>query len=58
MKLDTFLNLLTDAFLWTAVGGVKSLVATEGAAAGTQFSVTVGTAEASVDAKLLHSGAE
>ena len=58
MEFDAFLDLLADAFLWATVGGVESLVTAEGATAGANLPVTVGAAEASVDAELLHTGAE
>ena len=58
MEFDAFLNLLADAFLGSAVGGVESLVAAEGAAAGADLPITVGAAESSINAELLHTGAE
>ena len=58
VELDAFLNLLSDAFVGFAVGGVEGLVAAEGAAAGRDLPVAVGAAEACVDTELLHTGAE
>jgi hypothetical protein len=58
VKLDAFFNLLANAFLGTAVGRIESVVATERAAAGTDFAVTIRTAESSVDADFLHATAE
>ena len=58
MELDAFLDLLPDALLWGAVGGVESLVAAEGAATGAEGPVAVGAGEASGDADFLDTGAE
>ena len=58
MKLYAFLDLLPDALLGTAVRRVERVVAAEGAAAGAYRAVAVRTAEARVDAYLLHASAE
>ena len=58
VEFDAFLDLLADAFFWTAIGGIEGLVAAEGAASRADLAVTVGTAEAGIDADFLDAGAE
>ena len=58
VELDPLLDLLRDALLRSAVGGVECLVAAKGAASGTECPVAVRTAEAGIDADFLHSSAE
>jgi hypothetical protein len=58
MKLYAFFNLLTNAFLWTTVRWIESIVAAERTTTGTDFAVTVWATEASVDADFLHTTAE
>ena len=53
MEFDAFLDLLSDALLWLAIGRVKGSVAAETASSDAEFAVTVRTAESSVDADFL-----
>ena len=58
MELDTFLDLLADAFIWAAVRRVECVVAAESAASSTDGAVAVGAAEAGVDGDFLDAGTE
>ena len=58
MELDTFFDLLADAFLGVAVRRVEGVVAAEGAASGADGAITVWAAEASVDGDFLDAGTD
>ena len=58
MKLDAFLNLLSDAFFRLAIRWVEGVVAAEGASTGADGAVAVRAAESRVDADFLDTTAE
>ena len=58
MELHAFLDLLADAFLGAAVGGIESFVVAESASASTYCPVAVGASKARVDAEFLQSASE
>ena len=58
MELHAFLDLLADAFLGAAVGGVEGFVATESTSSSRELAVAVGAGKARVDAEFLQSASE
>ena len=58
MELNAFLNLLLDGLLGPTIRWVESFIAAKGTASRADFPIPVGTAEARVDADLLHPPAE
>jgi hypothetical protein len=58
MKLNAFLDLLLDGLLRPTIRRIESLIAAKGTASRADFSIPVGTAEASVDTDFLYPSAE
>ena len=58
MEFNAFFNLLADAFLGLAVGGIESRIAAKGAATCADCPVTVGTTKTCIDADFLHAAPE
>lgn len=58
VEFHAFFNLLSDALLGCAIGGVEGLVAAKGAASLADLTIAVGAAETCVDADFLHTAAE
>ena len=54
MELYAFFDLLSDAFLRLAVGGVESSIAAKSTASRADFSIAIGTTKARVNADFLH----
>ena len=58
IELNTFLDLLSDAFFGAAVGRIEGFVATERASSGAAGAITVLTGETGIDTDFLDAGAE
>jgi hypothetical protein len=58
VKLNAFLNLLLDGLFRPTIRRVESLIAAKGTSSRADFPISVGTAEARVDADLLHATSE
>lgn len=58
MEMEALVNLLSDCFVWHAIGWDKCFVIAERASASPQLSVTVWTAVANVEGEFQHGAAE
>ena len=58
MEFNAFFNLLLNAFLWLAIGGIESGIAAKSATTCTDFPITVGTTESRINTNLLHTPTE
>ena len=58
MEFNAFFNLLLDAFLGLAIGGVESGIAAKSTTPCADFAITIGTAEACIDTNFLHTTTE
>lgn len=58
MKLNAFINLLCDAFLRQAIGGIERIIAAIRAAAGSNGTVAVRTRETRINTELLKPAAK
>ena len=58
MEFNAFFNLLLNAFLWLAIGGIESGIAAKSTSSRADFAVTIGTTESRINADFLHTPSE